>query len=246
MESDNTAQLIDSRLAARIEQLNARRVSDKSTAAVGDADIDEALEARLRDLATRRDSVRKGTVGSSARSRRRHPAKAARIAALSLSLATTGGLTAAFAAAGASPQPNSAAPVGVVAASPATTQPQIPATSSAASEPSTTTAPVTPAPAAPTAVNGDVFSNRWGDVQVQAIFAPDGSIENVLVLQAPNGDRRSLQISNYAIPILNGEALQAQSAQVDTVSGATYTSSSYERSLQSAIDAARTAGITQI
>ena len=49
-----------------------------------------------------------------------------------------------------------------------------------------------------------------------------------------------------ALPILRSETLTAQSAQIDTVSGATYTSDAYIRSLQSAIDAAHLAGATAL
>ena len=50
---------------------------------------------------------------------------------------------------------------------------------------------------------------------------------------------RSQFISQQAGPLLQQEALQAQSAQIDIVSGATYTSESYAQSLQSALDRAR-------
>ena len=56
----------------------------------------------------------------------------------------------------------------------------------------------------------------------------------------------SVRINDRAVPQLNSEALTAQSADVDTVSGATYTSNDYRRSLQSAIDAAKAAGLTAI
>ena len=59
-------------------------------------------------------------------------------------------------------------------------------------------------------------------------------------------DGKSVRINERAVPQLNSEALTAQSAEVDTVSGATYTSNDYRRSLQSAIDAARAAGLTAI
>jgi uncharacterized protein with FMN-binding domain len=54
----------------------------------------------------------------------------------------------------------------------------------------------------------------------------------------PTQDRRDQEINSYAIPVLDDEAVQAQSAGIDTVSGATYTSAGYRASLQSAIDAA--------
>ena len=57
-------------------------------------------------------------------------------------------------------------------------------------------------------------------------------------IQYPNRDRHDQQINSYAVPVLNAEAVDAQSAHIDAVSGATYTSVGYVRSLQSAIDEA--------
>jgi uncharacterized protein with FMN-binding domain len=77
-------------------------------------------------------------------------------------------------------------------------------------------------------------------VQVQ-ITVSGGQITNVVALQTPTRDRRSVGINERATPTLASEALSAQSAQIDTVSGATYTSDSYKVSLQAAIDLARAA-----
>ncbi|MBE1588962.1 FMN-binding protein [Nonomuraea angiospora] len=88
-----------------------------------------------------------------------------------------------------------------------------------------------------TTVTGDPAETRWGPVQV-AITVSGGKIADVQVLQAPDGNRRDIEINDAALPILTQEALSAQSAQIDTVSGATYTSEGYARSLQSAIDRA--------
>ncbi len=81
------------------------------------------------------------------------------------------------------------------------------------------------------------MQTRFGPVQVQ-ISVGSGKISEVSALQLTNEDRRSVQISNYAAPVLRSEVLQAQSANVQTVSGATVTSSAYLTSLQSALDAA--------
>ncbi|HEY3506568.1 MAG TPA: FMN-binding protein [Actinocatenispora sp.] len=54
----------------------------------------------------------------------------------------------------------------------------------------------------------------------------------------PNGNPRDAQINAYALPILAQEVVSAQSADIDTVSGATVTSDGYKQSLQAAIDAA--------
>lgn len=79
-------------------------------------------------------------------------------------------------------------------------------------------------------VDGTAVSTRWGTVQVRAIFT-SGRLTDIQMLQTPN-DRHATR----AIPILRTEALQAQSANIDTVSGATATSEAYAESLQAAID----------
>ena len=75
----------------------------------------------------------------------------------------------------------------------------------------------------------------YGVVQVQVTFQ-NGQITDVATLQAPSDNRHSADISSYATPQLRSEALSAQSAQINTVSGATYTSEAYTQSLQSALD----------
>ncbi len=69
----------------------------------------------------------------------------------------------------------------------------------------------------------------------------NGSLIAVAVVQYPDSDGKSVRINQQALPQLQSEALSAQNAQVDTVSGATYTSNAYVTSLQSAIDEARAA-----
>jgi len=64
-----------------------------------------------------------------------------------------------------------------------------------------------------------------------------GKLTDVVALQLPTG-RRSGQISSYAEPILHQEALKAQNANIDLVSGATYTSDAYSQSLQAALNQA--------
>jgi uncharacterized protein with FMN-binding domain len=90
---------------------------------------------------------------------------------------------------------------------------------------------------APTTYTGDSVSTRFGAVQV-AITVQGGAITDVIALQLTDKEQRSVQISNAAAPILRSEVLASQSAQVDSVSGATYTSEAYLTSLQSAIDQA--------
>jgi uncharacterized protein with FMN-binding domain len=84
---------------------------------------------------------------------------------------------------------------------------------------------------------GSVVSTRWGDVQV-AITVADGRITDVTVPMYPTENRKDQQINARALPILRQATLAAQSADIDTVSGATVTSDGYRESLQAALDAA--------
>jgi uncharacterized protein with FMN-binding domain len=84
-------------------------------------------------------------------------------------------------------------------------------------------------------VTGDVAQTQWGPVQVQ-LTVQSGKITAVSVPQYPNGNRRDAEINQYALPILINETVQAQSAGIDMVSGATVTSDGYIRSLQSVLD----------
>lgn len=86
-------------------------------------------------------------------------------------------------------------------------------------------------------VTGTVADTRWGPVQVQITVA-GGSITNVAVVQYPNSNGKDQEINARALPILIQETLKAQSAGIDMVSGATYTSDGYVTSLQSALDQA--------
>jgi uncharacterized protein with FMN-binding domain len=86
-------------------------------------------------------------------------------------------------------------------------------------------------------VNGNVANTRWGPVQVQ-VHISGGRIVDVKTLQLPHGNQRDAEINSYAVPVLRKEVLDAQSADIDTVSGATVTSDGYIRSLQYALDAA--------
>jgi uncharacterized protein with FMN-binding domain len=86
-----------------------------------------------------------------------------------------------------------------------------------------------------------VAQTRWGPVQVQVRIG-GGKITDVTALQIPNGNRRDLEINSYAVPQLRSEALTAQSAAIDVVSGATVTSEGYINSLQAALDSAHFKG----
>lgn len=84
-------------------------------------------------------------------------------------------------------------------------------------------------------VTGDTIQTRWGPVQVQ-LGVTGSRITTVTVLQYPNGNSRDAEINAQALPILVQETQRAQSAKIDMVSGATYTSDGYIQSLQSALD----------
>ena len=85
--------------------------------------------------------------------------------------------------------------------------------------------------------DGSSVQTRYGTVQVQ-VTVQGGKITEVKALQLTDAENRSAQISAYAAPVLRSEVLQAQSANVQTVGGATITSDAYLTSLQAALDAA--------
>src|SRR5882757_8012535 len=88
-----------------------------------------------------------------------------------------------------------------------------------------------------TTATGAVISTQFGNTQVQ-VTIEGGKITDVKPLQIPGNEPQSVQISNGAVPALRESALSKQSAAIDSVSGATYTSQSYAASLQSALDKA--------
>ena len=85
---------------------------------------------------------------------------------------------------------------------------------------------------------GSVADAFYGPVQVQATIA-DGALANVTFLQYPKDRSNSFLISNRAMPILTQEAIAAQSANVNIISGATQTSAAFEQSLSVALAAAK-------
>jgi uncharacterized protein with FMN-binding domain len=103
--------------------------------------------------------------------------------------------------------------------------------------PSSTSAPANPGKPGTTTgastVVGDTAQTQWGPVQVE-ITLNAGKITSVRALQFPNGDRRSQSISQQAIPYLIQQTLSTNSANVVGVSGASYTSDGWRRSLASA------------
>ncbi|MFV0373741.1 FMN-binding protein [Microbacterium sp.] len=85
---------------------------------------------------------------------------------------------------------------------------------------------------------GSAANTRYGPVQVEVTVA-GGEITAVDVLEYPNADRHDQMINSRALPMLVSETLDAQSADVSMISGATYTSDGYRQSLQSALDQAQ-------
>ncbi len=86
-------------------------------------------------------------------------------------------------------------------------------------------------------VTGQVANTPEGPMQVQLVLTGK-RISQVNVLQHTDNGENSVQIDSFALPRLTSETLTAQSARIDAVSGATYTSAGYIKSLQSAVDAA--------
>jgi uncharacterized protein with FMN-binding domain len=82
---------------------------------------------------------------------------------------------------------------------------------------------------------GPSVANRYGTVQVQVAMTA-GKVVDVRAVQLPANDGKSQQISRQAGPRLKQQALTAQTASIDGVSGATYTSDGYRQSLQAALD----------
>lgn len=86
--------------------------------------------------------------------------------------------------------------------------------------------------------NGSQVDAFYGIVQVQAVIQ-QGKLASVNFLQYPNDRRTSVQINQIAVPDLQQEAVTAQSANVDIITGATLTSQAFAMSLQSALDQAK-------
>lgn len=91
----------------------------------------------------------------------------------------------------------------------------------------------TPQQAQTRSVSGPAVNTSEGTVQVQVTFQGT-KITDVKALRAPNSNP-----TRMALPLLRESALKAQSADIDTVSGATATSEGYKKSLQAAIDGAQ-------
>ena len=123
-------------------------------------------------------------------------------------------------------------PVPSAAVQPASTPTPAAIPPPAATNPSPTP---TPAPAGVTGTfTGPVVSTFYGPVQIR-ITVRAGRVVDSQGLQMPVDHQRSAYISQYVAPILRSEVLKAQSAQIDAISGATYTSDGYAQSLSVAL-----------
>jgi len=122
-------------------------------------------------------------------------------------------------------------PAGLATAAPTTPPPD-----QGSAQPSRGSSPPAAASASGTYTGQDV-PNRFGDVQVRVVVT-NGHITDVEALRLPTDRAESAYISSIAGPRLRGEVIQAQSARIDIVSGATYTSDSYAQSVESALQQA--------
>lgn len=122
---------------------------------------------------------------------------------------------------------------GAAGAGGAATPPAVPAPSASATAPSGGSGGTT----GTRTVQGDTIQTRYGPVQLRVTLNA-GRITAVSAVQVPDSGPRDQEITGFAVPQLTQEAIAAQSAHIDTVSGATYTSEGYIQSLQSALDKA--------
>ena len=113
----------------------------------------------------------------------------------------------------------------------------VPAATSTTTPGGSSSSPTSSATSAAKTVTADAAETRYGPVQVQ-ITVKNGKVTAVTATEYPAGEPRDQQINAYAIPALNQEALQAGNANINLISGATYTSNGYIASLQSALSKA--------
>jgi uncharacterized protein with FMN-binding domain len=131
-------------------------------------------------------------------------------------------------------------------AGPVAVLPNTPVTSRSSSSTAPSSTSSTPSPGATAtsgtgykdgSYTGSVADAQWGVVQVQVVIS-HGKITNVQFLQYPNDRNRSVYINSIADPQLTSEAIQAQSANVDIVTGATDSSQAFIQSLSDALSQA--------
>jgi uncharacterized protein with FMN-binding domain len=178
--------------------------------------------------------------------RRQHAARGARAVALTASVVATGAVAAALAYSEGAWSAGSevAAESTTATINEPTTDVATSVTSSTSAAPTSSTPETTQPAETPVEVSGFADGEflgtaeytEWGDVQVQVTIS-DGAIVDVEAIQYPTGHKSS-DINSQAIPMLEANAVALQDADVDIVSGATYTSHTYADSLQAALDQA--------
>jgi uncharacterized protein with FMN-binding domain len=181
--------------------------------------------------------------------RRKHPSHGARVIALVSSVSATVGVGAALAhadAAAASQATGASTATATVASSASSVSAGAsPSTVAAASATASTTSAASTSVSAASAYADGTYTGasewtKWGNYQVQ-VTIQNGKIVSITETETPS-DNKSVSINGRAAPVLESEAIAAQSANINAVSGATYTSTTYKASLQSALDlAAQTA-----
>jgi uncharacterized protein with FMN-binding domain len=121
--------------------------------------------------------------------------------------------------------------------------PTVPVATATTIAPTTTAVPTAPTPALAQGqyrdgtYDGGPADANWGAVEVQAVIA-SGRLQDLHILQYPDHHGRSIAINQRALPILMQEAIQAQQAQVDVLTGATDTSEAFIQSLGAALQQA--------
>lgn len=135
------------------------------------------------------------------------------------------------------------APTATQDASPTPTSTPTPGNSGAVPKPTATPAPATPTPKPRTGMKDGTFTGSvedafYGNIQVQAVIS-GGRLVDVLFVQYPSDNRTSISINAQALPILKSEAIAAQSANIDMVSGASDSSPAFARSLSNALSQAK-------
>lgn len=162
------------------------------------------------------------------------------IAAIAATAATRfagveGAVAPALAGSGAAAAHTSTSGTGSAAAGTSTSTGTSSSSSSGSANPAATPAAQPAAKGGTVTVVGSTVQTPYGPVQLSVTF--NGSkIADVKALQYPNWHGYSVQLNQYAIPQLNQQAVAANSANINGVSGATFTSQAYMQSLQSAID----------
>ena len=168
--------------------------------------------------------------------KRKHPSHGARVVALVSSVTATVGVGAALGLADRAAASTAATASSVVPSTVATS-----ASGTATGTAAAATVASTSSTYADGVYTGASEYTKWGNYQVR-VTIQNGKIVSIVETQAPT-DSRSTSINNRAQPVLESEAIAAQSANINAVSGATYTSTTYKASLQSALDHATKAAV---